>query len=278
MKIMSCRDAGASGPPPPFCTLSKRLGVGLFLLIFVFGCSSEFNPATGREETLMYGDEKEKSIGASTALQVEKSMKMDTDVDINERAEKVLKKIAAVCDRKDVVYTIRVIDEDAVNAFSLPGGYVYVYRGLVELTKNDDQLAGVIAHEVGHITAKHAMKRLQGSYGAMVLQGAAIASGQGAVAAGVGIAADSILFANSREDEFEADRLGVRYMKRAGYDPLQMRVMLGKLLEHQMKEPLQPFGYWRTHPYISQRMAKADAAAKGAAEYRDYLNITGEER
>ena len=248
------------------------------MTILLAGCSSEFNPATGRQEVLMYGDEKEKSIGASAALQVEKTMKIDNEVDVNERAERILKKIAAVCDRKDIVYTIRVIDDAVMNAFSLPGGYVYVYKGLMDRIKSDDQMAGVIAQEVGHITAKHALKRLQGSYGAMVLEGAAIASRQGNIAAGVGLAADSILFQNSREDELEADRLGVRYMKRAGYDPSQMRAMLGKLLDHQMKEPLRPFSYWRTHPYIPQRMAKAEEEAKGAAEFRDYLNITGEQK
>ncbi len=258
--------------------MRKFLGaIGLCCLTFMGGCFSEFNPATGREETLLYGDEKEKSIGAATSLQVEKTVKLNTDVDVNERAEKILKRVIAVCDRKDLVYTVRVVEDDAINAFSLPGGYVYVNKGLVDLITNDDQLAAVIAHEVGHITAKHAMKRLQGAYGAMVLEGAAIASGQGGMVAGVGIAADSLLFANSREDEFEADRLGVRYMKRAGYDPSQMRVMLGKLLEHQMKEPLRPFTYWRTHPFIAQRMARAAQAANGAAGFRDYLNITGEQ-
>lgn len=254
------------------------VAIGLSCLAFLCGCFSEFNPATGREETLMYGDEKEKNIGAAASVQVEKTVKLNTDVDVNEGAEKILKRIVAVCDRKDLVYTVRVIEDDAVNAFSLPGGYVYVNKGLVDLVTNDDQLVAVIAHEVAHITAKHAMKRLQGAYGALVLQGAAIASGQGGMAAGVGIAADSLLFANSREDEFEADRLGVRYMKRAGYDPSQMRVMLGKLLEHQMKEPPRPFTYWRTHPFIPQRMARANEAAKGAAGFRDYLNITGEEK
>lgn len=258
--------------------MRKFLGaIGLCCLTFMCGCFSEFNPATGREETLLYGDEKEKSIGASVSLQVEKTLKLNTDVDVNERAEKILKRIAAVCDRKDLVYTVRVIEDDAVNAFSLPGGYVYVNKGLADLITNDDQLASVIAHEVAHITAKHAMKRLQGAYGAMVLEGAAIASGQGGMAAGVGLAADSLLFANSRDDEFEADRLGVRYMKRAGYDPSQMRAMLGKLLEHQMKEPPRPFIYWRTHPFIPQRMARAAQAANGAAGFRDYLNITGEQ-
>jgi Putative Zn-dependent protease, contains TPR repeats len=143
---------------------------------------------------------------------------------------------------------------------------------------NDDQLASVIGHEVAHITAKHAMKRLQGAYGAMALTGAAIISGNNALAAGIDLTSSSLLFQNSREDEFEADRLGLAYMKAAGYDTSQVRVMLLKLSEYQNKQAPRPLSYWRTHPYLPQRMAKVDAVAKGGAEFRDYLNITGEER
>ena len=67
-------------------------------------------------------------------------------------------------------------------------------------------------------------------------------------------------------------------MTKAGYDPTQMRAMLGKLLEHQAKEPPRPLNYWRTHPFIPQRMARADQTAKGKAEFKDYLNITGDEK
>ncbi len=250
--------------------------VAIFLLCT--GCTTEFNPATQRQETLMYDVEKEKSIGASVALQVEKTMKFDTDVDVNERVERIFKRLTDVCDRRDLVYTVRVIDEeDVYNAFSLPGGYVYIYRSLIDkVVGNDDQLASVLAHEIAHVTAKHAMKRLQGSYGAMAITGLAIATGNGPLASGVNLAANSLLFQNSREDEFEADQIGVKYMRLAGFDPLQMRTMLSRLLDQQAKEAPRPFSYWRTHPYLPQRMAKADAVAKGRLDFRDYLNITGE--
>jgi predicted Zn-dependent protease len=246
-------------------------------LLFLTGCASEFNPATKRQESVMYGDDKESSIGAGVALQVEKQMKMNMEVDANERAQHILDKIVAVSDRKDLVYTIGVIDEDDMNAFSLPGGYIYLNKGLMDRVK-DDELAAVIAHEVAHVTAKHSMKRLQGAYGATVLQGLAIASGSGAMAAGVGLTSNSLLFQNSREDEFEADRLGVRYMKAAGYDPSKMKTMLQKLLEYQAKQPPRQLSYWRTHPFLPQRMAQAAATARGSADFKDYLNITGEEK
>ncbi len=248
------------------------------LSLSLLGCSTEYNSALGRQETLLIGDEKEKSLGASVALSVEKTMKIDTEVDVNERVQKILKKIVDVCDRQELVYTIRVVDDDVMNAFSLPGGYVYIYKGLIDKIDNDDQLAGVIGHEVAHIVAKHALKRLQGAYGASVLEVAAVASRQGALAAGVSLTASSLFFQNSREDEFQADKLGLKYMTLAGYDPSQMRKMLGKLLDYQNKQPPRPMSYWRSHPYIPLRIAKVDEQVGGQNQFRSYLNLTGESR
>lgn len=258
----------------------KKTILATILIFTLSGCTTEYNTALERQETLMFTDDKEMNLGASIALQVEKTIKIDNEVDINARVEKILKKIVAVCDRKDLVYTIRVVDDkDTMNAFSLPGGYVYIYKGLIDKMDNDDQLAGVIGHEVGHIVAKHALKRLQAAYGTTILEGAAIVSRSGGLAAGLDLTASSIFFLNSREDEFQADRLGLKYMALAGYDPRQMRVMLAKLLEEQNKKGPQAMAYWRTHPYIPLRMAKVDAQANGGkSQFKDYLNLTGEER
>lgn len=252
--------------------------LGLLFVVFFTGCHSAYNPATHKQESLMYGDEKEAAIGASVALSVEKQLKINNEVDVNERVESIFKRIVAVCDRQDIVYTIRVVDEDVMNAFSLPGGYVYIYKGLINKVDNDDELAGVIAHEVAHIVAKHAMKRIQAAYGAMILQGGAIASGNYALAAGIDLTASSVVFANSRDDEFESDRLGVKYLRLAGFKTTGMKSMLGKLLINQNKEPLRPLNYWRTHPYLPQRIARASSEASGKPEFRDYLNTVGEER
>ena len=259
----------------------KKLGISVlsFLVILgVSGCETEYNSALHRQETLLFGDEKEKSLGASVALSVEKTMKIDTEVDINERVQKILKKIVAVCDRQELVYTIRVIDDDVMNAFSLPGGYVYIYKGLIDKMNNDDQLAGVIGHEVAHIVAKHALKRLQAAYGATILEGAAVATGNGILAAGIDLTASSLFFQNSREDEFQSDRLGVKYMKLAGYDPSQMKVMLVKILQEQTKKGPTPMSYWRTHPYIPLRIARVDIESNGKGQFKDYLNLTGEDK
>lgn len=239
------------------------------------GCASEYNLATGREERLMYGTEKEINVGDAVARQVERNYEISRDLELNQRMESILARLVPVVDRKDLVYTIRVIDEDKVNAVSLPGGYVYVFRGLIDKMEKDDQIAGVVAHELGHITARHGIKRMQSLYGYALLQGLAIASQDADAVVGVNAIYTSIFFAYSRQDEFEADRLAVKYMKKAGYDPQEMISVLEILKKEGERAPAQPINYFRTHPYLSERMGIVHQAITGELRFKDYLNLTG---
>ena len=250
---------------------------GLIPYMLLTGCAHEFNLATGQEESLMYGTEKEMRIGDAVARQMEANYSLVTDLDINQRAQAILDRLTPVVDRHDLVYYIRVIDDDVINAVSLPGGYIYVFRGLVDRVKDDDQLAGVIAHELGHITAKHGLKRLQSSYGYMVLQGLAIASQSADLAYGVNTIYTSVFLSYSRQDEFEADRLGVKYLTAAGYRPEAMREVLEVLRAEQKKAPPSQISYFRTHPYLSERVGIVNKEITGALGFRDYLNLTGQE-
>jgi predicted Zn-dependent protease len=241
------------------------------------GCTTEYNLATQKQETLLYSSEKEVNIGDKIAPQIEARYKIVTEVDINERIERIFESIVAVCDRKDLVYFIKILDDDPINAVSLPGGYVYIFRGLIDVAESDDQLAGVIAHEIGHITAKHGVKRMQNAYAAMALQVAAVTSGSGNVARGTNLALTSLFLEYSQKDEFEADRLGVKYLKKAGYDPSAMAEFLKIMKEKKDKEPLNPFSYWKTHPNLSKRISVVNQEVTGKLEFRDYLNLTEEE-
>lgn len=257
----------------------KKVGVSIlscFLLFNILGCTTEYNLATQQEETLLYGTEKEIKIGEAVSRQIEEQYKIVTDVDVNERVEQILDRIVAICDRKDLVYFIKVIDEDIMNAVSLPGGYIYVFKGLIDHVETDDELAGVIAHEVGHITAKHSIKRMQASYGALLAQ---ILSTQanGNIAGGVGFALTSLFLEHSQQDEFQADRLSVKYLKKAGYNPEGIGGFLAKLQEEQEKAPVQPYSYWRTHPHLPQRIAVVNQEVSGKIEFKDYLNLLGNE-
>jgi len=253
-----------------------RVFIGALILFTVIGCTTEYNLATQKQETLMYSSEKEVKIGDKIAPKIEARYNIVTDIDVNERIERIFKKIVAVCDRKDLVYFVKIIDEDPINAVSLPGGYVYVFRGLIDHAQNDDQIAGVIAHEIGHITARHGVKRMQNAYAAMAVQLAAISSRGANVASGTSLALTSLFVEHTQQAEFEADRLSVKYLKKAGYDPAEMAEFLKIVKREKEKAPLRRFSYWKTHPNISQRISVVNQAVTGKLEFRDYLNLTEE--
>jgi len=243
-------------------------------LIIIMGCTTEYNLATKQEESLFYSTEKEVKIGDAVAPKIEAQFTIVQDIDINQRVQGILDRIVAVSDRKDMVYFIKIFDDDPINAMSLPGGYVYVFTGLIDKTKSDDQLAGVIAHEVAHITAKHGVKRMQNAYTAMALQVAAITTDP-KLARGANIALNSLFLEYSQQDEFEADRLAVKYMKKAGYNADGMAEFLQIMKDEKDKAPLREHSYWKTHPNLSQRISVVNQANTGQLEFRDYLNLTG---
>jgi len=252
--------------------IKKLIYLSLLALVFS-GCSTEFNLATGKEESLMYGTDKEVAIGDKIAAQIEKQFGLVDDVDMNEKARRALKRLAAVSDRKDIVFVVRILDDDTVNAVSLPGGYIYIFRGLAEKLDTEENFAAVIAHEVGHITARHSIKRIQASYAQLLLQGAAIASQDPNLAYGANAIFGVAFIQYSQQDEFEADRLGVKYMKKAGYNPEAMINVLEILQKEERKSGIQPKSYFRTHPYIPQRIAMIRKEINGYLEFRDYLNV-----
>jgi len=252
---------------------SARAAVSLIFCFLLASCTSEYNLATHQQESLLYSSDKEVRMGDRINAGMEKQFKFIDDVDVNERVKRLLDSIVAVCDRKDILYFIRIMDEEDVNAVSIPGGYIYVFKGLIDKVQSDDQLAGVIAHEVGHINARHGVKRLQAAYGALLVQVLSMKTDNPEVAAGVNLAINSVFTEYSQQDEFEADELAIKYMKKAGYDPNAMVQFLTILQQEQEKAALRPYSYWRTHPHLSRRIAVTNKAITGKMEFKDYLNI-----
>ncbi len=260
----------------------SKVGVKLFgmLLVtyaavsFLTGCSTEYNTVTGQQEAYYYSTDKEVQMGESIARQVEKQYKLVDDPLVAKRVDDIGQKIAQVCDRREIRYTFRAIQENEVNAFSLPGGFVYINSGLIDKAANDDELAAVLAHEVGHIVARHSIKKLQASQQYMlfrVLLAQAPQSGEVAVSADA--AFTELLLGYSREDEFLADQLGARYAKLAGYDPRAMITFLKKLQEVDRRSPLKPQAYFRTHPYVPDRIRITKEAIGEQMNFKDYINI-----
>jgi len=268
-------------PLATLCRMLKKVGVQVLILclvVSVAGCTTEYNLATQQQETLLYGTAKEVRLGDSLAGEVEEKFDLSTNGELNARVKRIGRRLADVCDRKELVYIFKIIDDDEMNAVSLPGGYVYIFRGLIDELESDDQLAAVIAHEVGHITAKHSVKKIQGLYGYSLLMLLATQTRNAKVAQGIDLAFTSLFMAYSREDEFLADALGIKYMEKAGYDPEEMVEVLKTLLRLQEKRPLRQYSYWRTHPYLSQRIAAANQEISGELGFTDYLNLIGEEQ
>ena len=261
----------------------KKLGVSIFMVLMLFilaGCSTEYNIVTGEQEVYYYSTDKEVTMGRSIDKQVHEQFKLTGDPLVQKRVEDIGKKIAAVCDRKDIDYHFYVLDEDDVNAFSIPGGYVYIFKGLIDKTgKDDSELGGVIAHEIAHIVARHSIKRLQGEQLYSVLRVlTVVAPGTAEAGAAADIAVNELMLGYSREDEFLADKLATRYLKRAGYDPEGMIRFFDKLRQYQKKQPLQPISYYKTHPYVPDRIRAVKMEMGQGMNFDDYINIENKPR
>jgi len=263
-----------------------QCGVPLFCLLCMWcsatvltGCTTEYNIVTGKEETFWYSSEKEVQMGRSVAKQIEKEYKLVGDPLVQKRIQDIGKKIAAVADRKDIDYTFKVLDDDEVNAVSLPGGFVYVFKGVLEKVKNDDELAAVLAHEVGHVVARHSIKKLQAMTSYSVLM---ILASQAPQASEISNAAEAafvtILLGYARDDELLADQLGARYTKAAGYDPAAMIGFLETLEAVNRRKPLRPKSYLKTHPYVPDRIRVVKQELGEKIDFTDYINIEQEKK
>jgi len=275
-------------PLRKLCLMLKKLDLKLFsFLLFatccllttalLSGCSTEYNLATKQEEKYYYSTDKEVQMGKAINQQVKKAYKFTKDPLQQKRVEDIGKKIAAVSDRKEIDYYFQVLEDDQVNAVSLPGGYVYVNSGLLDKASNDDELACVLAHEVGHIVARHSIKKLQAMQSYSVLRIlVAVAPGTGGVGPAADAAFTQFLLGYSREDELLADQLGARYAKLAGYDPHAMVTFLTKLQDINRRMPLTEKSYFKTHPYVPDRIRVVKQELGEQINFGDYINIEQE--
>ena len=206
------------------------------------------------------GPEQERDMGAQYAAQIDSQAHLDMDGKLNRRIEDIAQPIfeQAQKDRPDVSFRIRVIDSPEINAFSLPGGYVYVYRGLLDkLGSDDDAVACVIAHESSHVVRRHVVKQMSDSQGkGLLLDLATLLTRSAAVSqiGGTALELDQLHF--SRGDEYEADRWGEKFAYNAGYDPAGM-VRTFELFQRMEKKEGQPPAYALDHPLSRNRELRA---------------------
>lgn len=238
-------------------------------------CSSaalaEYNVVTGRDEPVYISSEQEMAMGDSIARQIEKAYKLVPDEHMQERVRLIGERLVKVCDRKELIYHFKVLDLEDINAVSLPGGRVYIFKGLVEKCKNDDELAGVIAHELGHICARHSVKRQQAGSVMNIAMIAVALAGGGNAAQATNLALTSLMAAYSREDEFEADRRAVIYTEKAGYDPKALITFMDTMKEAK-KLDIRPYSYFRSHPYEGERVGNINRQITGTMDFNGWIN------
>ena len=250
-------------------------------LLALSGCT--INPATGEQSfTVFMSPAEEREVGSREHPKILKQFGgVYGDAELANYVHRVGTSLARVSEMPDLEFKFTVLNDDQVNAFALPGGYVYITRGLLALADDEAEMAGVIVHEIGHVTARHAAERYSRAVAARIGLSLidVLASVAGAVTGTtdfVSLGAQLYLQGYSRDQEFQADMLGIRYLARAGYDANAVTAFLGAIEDHKRleatiqgrPEAAQRFSLLSTHPRTPERINQARRLA-GAAPVPD---------
>ena len=232
------------------------IGMISVILLVLTGCALVYNPATGRKEIVVFDTEQEVQLGESFDKQIREEHEISKDQALRSRVEEIGQKVAHFSDRTDLEYHFDIIEEEELNAFAIPGGFIYVHTETMEKS-TDDELACILGHEIAHIAARHPIKRFEAHYGYHLPL--AIILGQ-ISSAETRYILDTFLnsiipLGYSREDEKLSDKLGIKYAHSAGFDPNGMISFFNKLLEAK-KTLIEVPVFMRTHPYIEERIEK----------------------
>jgi len=238
----------------------------LLLLLALTGCAT--NPVTGEQDIVFMSEEQEIDIGRKSHAEVLQAYGAYDDPELQRYVDRIGKRLAAKSHRPELIYRFTVLDSKDVNAFALPGGYIYITRGLIAYLNDEASLAAVLGHEIGHVTARHSVQQYSAaqmtSIGATL--GAIFVPGMNNAAAGqlVNVLGTAALRGYGREHELEADRLGAVYMARSGYDPERILDVLGVLKDQSQfaaelaraegREPASYHGLFASHPDNDTRL------------------------
>jgi predicted Zn-dependent protease len=229
----------------------------------------------------MYSLEREMALGKSLAQEIERSSKLIDDPVVSEYVNRVGQNLVRNSDAK-VPFTIKVIDSDVVNAFALPGGFFYVHSGLILRADTEAELAGVMAHEIAHVAARHGTKDATKGQVAQIAMIPLILLGPGGWAGygiyeGLNFAIPMSFLKFSREHEFEADYLGLQYMYAAGYDPNAFVTFFEKVEAEEKRQPGTVPKFFSTHPPTPERVVAIQKEIGNVLPARDQYMVTTSE-
>jgi len=231
---------------------SRRFLVTWLLLFFLF------QAAPARTQVFALSPKQEVELGRRAAMEVERRYPLARNPAMQRRVQGLGQRLARHSGRR-IPYHFRVLDLREVNAFALPGGYVYVNRGAVELARSDSELGGVLAHEIAHVARRHGVKQAEKAQklglGLGVLDMVLGGRGVGASLANLGarMVGDGVYLKYSRDAEREADREGVFIMRRAGMDPRGMLTFLHRMAQLQRSNPGRVSTFFSSHPSLQER-------------------------
>ena len=240
-------------------SLARRVHLALpslLLALFASGCA--VNEATGKRQLVLVSEAQEIAMGRQNDQQIVQSMGLYPDEDWQSYIQELGADLATRSERPDLPWTFRVIDDPVVNAFALPGGFIYVTRGILSHFNSEAELASVLGHEIGHVTGRHGVERLSKAQLANVGLGvAAVASEDFRPYAGLAQQGLGLLFLKfSRDDERQADDLGLRYLVRGQYDPSEMPKVFQTLDRVSAAQGERIPNWLATHPAPDNRAAR----------------------
>ena len=237
----------------------------------ITGCAT--NPVTGSSDFVLMSEAQEISLGQQYSTEIAKEMPAYPDPVLEELVQRVGQNLAQHSHRPGLEYHFTIVDSTQVNAFALPGGYIYITRGMLAYLNSEAELAAVLGHEIGHVTARHSVRQ-QSTSAVTGILGAVLAASTGIQGADslTSLAGTAIVRGYGRDHELEADRLGAEYLARSGYDPEAMLKVVSVLKNQEAfevaiakKEGRQPnvyHGLFSTHPDNDARFHEVVNAAK----------------
>jgi len=214
-------------------------------------------------------EDQEKALGVDAAAQIDRELPFVTDPQINEYISTLGIALATASDDRAREWRFRVVDAEQVNAFALPGGFVYVNRGLIERAGDASELAGVLGHEVAHVLLRHSAERLEKAQktniGVSIVCGLTSLCSSDAARVAINVGGAALFARFSREDEFQADSAAVGITTKAGLDPAGIATMFSRLLQDRERQPDLLAVWFASHPLEEARITAVKRVIESSA-------------